>query len=160
MAERCSVSTVVPMRRRDFAITSPVAHAAARWRRCPLEAICACPRVCVRERICLPIIALLKKTVARVGGPDKVKQALRSAASGGNPFLEACRIAMFRWSKCQDKREVQPGSLKTKVEIHGFSLKAFSSTKQRQWSSHVLSVQPGGAKSMNSLLLKTARETW
>ena len=74
----------------------------------------------------------IEKTVARVGGPDEVKQALRSAASGGNPFLEACRIAMFRWSKCQDKREFQPGSLKTKVEIDGFRLKAFSSTKQRQ----------------------------
>ena len=114
----------------------------------------------MRERICLPIIALLKKAVARVGGPDKVKQALRSAASGAKPFLDSCRIAMFRWSKCQDKREVQPGSLKTKVEIHGFSLKAFSSTNQCRWSSHVLSVHPGGAKSMNSLLLGKARETW
>ena len=65
---------------------------------------------------------------------------------------------MFRWSKCQDKREVQPGSLKTQVEIHGSSLKAFSSTKQRRWSSHVLSVHPSGAKSMNSLLLGKARE--
>ena len=160
MAERCSVSTVAPMRRRDFAITSPVAHAAATWRRCPLEAICACPRVCVRERIWWPIIALLKKAVARAGGPDEVKQALRNAASGGNPFLDACRIAEFRWSKWQDKREFQPGSLKTKVEIHGSSLKAFSSTKQRRWSSHVLSVHPGGAKAMNSLPLGKARETW
>ena len=70
--------------------------------------------------------------------------------------FDACRFAMFRWSKCQNKREVEPGSLKTKVEIHGCSLKAFSLTKQRRWSSHVLSVHPGGAKSMNSLLLRKA----
>ena len=106
MAERCSVSTAVPIRRRDFAITSPVAHAAARWRCCLLQTIIAC----------------LKNSGAR-WCPDKVKQALRSAASKMNPFLDDFRIPMFRWLTCHDKREFQPGSLKTKVAIHSFSSK-------------------------------------
>ena len=88
------MSTVVPLRRRDFAITSHVAHAATGWRRLPKG---------VRERTDLfANHSFMKKAVARVGGPNEVKQALRSAASGGNPFLDACRIAMFRLSKCRD----------------------------------------------------------
>ena len=80
--------------------------------------------VCVRERICLPIIPCLKGEQWR-----PLVVLIKSSKHFGvrrrivNPFLDAFRIAMFRWSKCQDKREFHPGSLKTKVAIHGFRSK-------------------------------------